>query len=118
MQQKNPEMSCGIEVAMSTSQGQRRELIQALEGLRKQAISDGPECACDVFEDLAAPNRFLWTEWWRTTWEADRAQASDRFRALLGAAQLLGTLEAVQRVSRSSAGTPTSRKGNQLDSAP
>jgi quinol monooxygenase YgiN len=106
MQQKKPEMSCGIEVAMTTSQAHRRELIQALEGLRNQAISDESECTCDVFEDLAAPNRFLWTEWWRTTREADRAQASDRFRALLGAVRLLGTLEAVRRVSRSSAGTP------------
>mgnify|MGYP000045940492 CR=1 FL=1 len=103
---------------MTTSQAHRRELIQALEGLRNQAISDESECACDVFEDLGAPNRFLWTEWWRTTNEADRAQASDRFRALLGPAQLLGTLEAVRRVSRSSAGTPAMRKGNQLDSAP
>jgi quinol monooxygenase YgiN len=111
-------MQCGIEVAMSTSQIHRRELIQALEGLRRLAHSEEPECTCDVFEDLAAPNRFLWTEWWRTTIEADRAQDSDRFRALLGAAQLLGTLEAVRRVSRSSAGTPAMRKGNQLGNAP
>jgi hypothetical protein len=118
MQQKNPEMSCGIEVAMSTSQIHRRELIQTLEGLRRLAHSEEPECACDVFEDLAAPNRFLWTEWWRTTIEADRAQDSDRFRALLGAAQLLGTLEAVRRVSRSSAGTPATNNEHKTERTP
>jgi quinol monooxygenase YgiN len=111
-------MSCGIEVAMSTSQAHRRELIQALEGLRKRAISDESGCACDFFEDLAAPNRFLWTEWWRTTRETDRAQASDRFRALLGAVQLLGTLEAVRRVSRSFAETPAMDNKRESESTP
>jgi quinol monooxygenase YgiN len=98
MENPNSEARCGIEVAMSTSQIHRRELIQTLEGLKDRISADEPGCEVEVFEDLREANRFLWSEWWPTLADADRAQASDRFRALLGAVKVLGTLESVRRV--------------------
>lgn len=93
---------CGIEVAMRTSQIHRRELIQTLEGLKDRIAADESNCVCEVFEDLREANRFLWSEWWPTLADADQAQASDRFHALLGAVKVLGTLESVRRVRQNS----------------
>ena len=89
---------------MRTSQIHRRELIQTLEGLKDRIAADESSCVCEVFEDLREANRFLWSEWWPTLADADRAQASDRFHALLGAVKVLGSLESVRRVRQNSPG--------------
>ena len=83
---------------MSTSQIHRRELIQTLDGLKARLESDDAGCGCDFFEDLGQANRFLWQEWWSSKDAADRARSSERFRALLGAVKVLGTLESVRSV--------------------
>lgn len=100
MENPNIEGRCGIEVAMSTSQIHRRELVQTLDGLKARVSAEEPGCACEFFEDLGRSNRFLWKEWWMTEKEADLARASDRFRALLGAVKVLGALEYVRRLSQ------------------
>lgn len=87
---------------MTTSQSHRRELILTLEELKDRIIASEPDCACEVFEDLAEPNRFLWSEWWPSPGECQAAQTSERFRALLGAIKVLGSLESVRHVSRTS----------------
>lgn len=92
---------------MSTSQNHRRELTQTLEGLKDRINATEPDCDCEVFEDLAVPNRFLWSEWWPEKEDSEVAQTSDRFRALLGAIKVLGSLESVRSVSRSSSTTQT-----------
>jgi len=112
------ETTCGIEVAMSTSQIHRRELILTLEGLKDRIIASERDCACEVFEDLAEPNRFLWSEWWPSLEECENAQASDRFRALLGAIKVLGTLESVRHVSRTSGSDPNPADAKQKKAVP
>ena len=96
---------CGIEVAMRTSQTHRRELIQALEGLRTRIGDSDGVYECEVFEDLAEPNRFLWSEWWPTPELRADARESDRFRTLIGAVKVLGTLESIRSVERSAGGS-------------
>jgi len=96
------ESKYGIEVAMTTSQSHRRELILTLEGLKDRIAESEPDCACEVFEDLAVANRFLWSEWWPSSDQSEAAEASERFRALLGAIKVLGSLESVRNVSRTS----------------
>ena len=83
---------------MTILQIHRRELIQTLEGLKVRISESEPDCGCEVFEDLAVANRFLWSEWWPSSQECRAAQTSERFRALLGAIKVLGTLESVQVV--------------------
>lgn len=106
MSETKSEDLCGIDVAMRTKQIHRRELIQTLEGLKDRIVADESSCECEVFEDLGEANRFLWSERWPTLEEADRAQASDRFHALLGAVKVLGTLESVRRVRQRPTGDP------------
>ncbi len=85
---------------MTTQQIHRRELIQTLEGLMGRISESEPDCGCEVFEDLAVANRFLWSEWWSSSEECRAAEASERFRALIGAIKVLGSLESVRHVSR------------------
>ena len=92
------ESTCGIEVSMNTSQSNRRELIQTLEGLRDRVIRLETGCGCEIFENLGVPNRFLWLEWWPSIEECESARVSERFRALLGAIKVLGTMEALKVV--------------------
>lgn len=102
MSKTKAESTCGIEVAICTSQSHRRELILTLDGLKDRIIASETDCACEVFEDLAVPNRFLWSEWWPSPGECQAAQTSERFRALIGAIKVLGSLESVRHVSRTS----------------
>jgi quinol monooxygenase YgiN len=85
---------------MTTLQIHRRELIQTLDGLMDRISESEPDCGCEVFEDLAVANRFLWSEWWPSVEECESAQDSERFRALIGAIKVLGSLESVRHVSR------------------
>jgi quinol monooxygenase YgiN len=72
--------------------------------------ADRTNSACEIFEDLERPNRFLWTEWWPDPGGLDDQVETDRFRALLGAIRVLGSLESVRQVSRRSASGETSGK--------
>ena len=86
---------------MRTRQTHRRELLQTLEDLRDRFAAGEADCVCDFFEDLSEPNRFMWTEWWTKSEKVDQAMESRRFRTLLGAIKVLGTLESVRRLDRS-----------------
>jgi len=86
---------------MFASQINRRELLQTLGDLRDRLAAGEADCECDFFEDLSEPNRFLWTEWWALREMADEAMESTRFRTLLGAIKVLGTLKRVRRLDRS-----------------
>lgn len=103
---------------MRTSQNHRRELTQTLEGLKDRINASEPDCDCEVFEDLAIPNRFLWSEWWPGQKELETAQTSDRFRALLGAIKVLGSLESVRNVSRTSSTIQTLTRLKHQDNRP
>jgi len=102
---------------MSTSQSNRRELIQALEGLRDRFIGLETRCRCEIFEDLGVPNRFLWIECWPSIEECESARVSERFRALLGAIKVLGTMEGMKLVrSVDDRAWPNQRNRGDLDS--
>jgi len=88
----------GLQLTVTVPQGNRRELIQALEGFREKAVAEPGLRDCDFFEDLSEPNRFLWTEWWPCAEDVDRVRASQRFRALAAAVRLLGRLVRVHQV--------------------
>jgi len=94
----------GIEVVLRTSDHHRRELLQTFEELRASGADDASPLACDLYEDVTEANRFLWTEWWRLADEAEESMASARFRTLLGAIKVLGTLEVVRRVDQAADG--------------
>ena len=103
---------------MTTQQIHRRELIQTLEGLKDRISESEPDCGCEVFEDLAVANRFLWSEWWPSVEECESAQDSERFRTLIGAIKVLGSLESVRHVSRTAGSDREPIHGNQKNIGP
>lgn len=90
----------GLFLALKTSPANRRELLLALEEFRQRALTEPGCTACQVLEDTSDVNHFLWTEWWRDEAWADQAMERPRFRALLGAIQLLGAVEDLEWLGR------------------
>ena len=88
----------GIEISVEVKPDKREEFLQAIESLKPVGV-EGADCVSyEVLEDREQNNRFFWVERWP---DHDRLQArlrSDRFRALLGAVRVLGTVEDIQTV--------------------
>lgn len=84
----------GIEIVVRTSQANRRELLQTLEEFRGRL--GGDPCRCDIFESMTDANLYLWAEWWPDPDQVTQAKASARFRTLLGAIRVLGSLEQIR----------------------
>ncbi len=90
----------GLLLALTTRPSQRREFLLALEEFRDRVLAE-PGCArCEIYEDVTQINRFVWSEWWPDRNSAERTVHENRFRALLGAVKLLGTIESLDWVSR------------------
>lgn len=81
----------GLQLQLSTSQENRRELVQALVAFRSRVAEE--EGTCEIFEDLTRPNGFLWLQWWPSREQLDEHLQSGKFRLLLGAIEVLGNLE-------------------------
>ena len=91
----------GIEISFRTGPANRRELVQSLETLRDGLLSSRTPCECQVSEDLTEPNLFHWCEWWPESADTASIAGSDRFKTLLSAIRLLGSLEELHHVRRS-----------------
>jgi len=85
-------------VVVRTTQAHRREWVQALEHLVESTPEPPFPGWGEFFEDGTVSNRFLWAEWWPEEGDLGRALGSDRLRALLAAARLLGSVEAVRKL--------------------
>lgn len=81
-----------LELEVRASENARTELLQTLDGLRREHEAEGSCTACEVFERVDHRNHFLWLERWRTREDLERHLGTDRFRVLLGAIQVLGEL--------------------------
>ena len=94
----------GIELVVRTSQANRRELLQTLDEFRDRL--GGETCRCNIFESMTDANLFLWTEWWPDPAGVEQAKVSARFRTLLGAIRVLGTLESKRDLEGSAGEQP------------
>jgi quinol monooxygenase YgiN len=79
----------------------RHELLQAFEMLSNKQ-ENGPKCTAgcldrSIFESMGTANRFLWMEKWADLELLEDYMKTDRFRALLGAIQVLGKLDAIHK---------------------
>ena len=79
----------------------RHELLQAFEIFSNKKKS-GHECTggCidrSIFESMGTANRFLWIEKWTDLKSLEVYMNTDRFKALLGAIQVLGKLDAIHK---------------------
>ena len=91
----------GLEILMYIPSKHRYELLQAFE-MFSDKQENGHECSgrCidrNIFECMGTPNCFLWIEKWTDIESLEVYLRTDRFRALLGAIQVLGKLDAIHK---------------------
>ncbi|MGD9139373.1 MAG: antibiotic biosynthesis monooxygenase [Desulfobacterales bacterium] len=82
----------GLEILLSIQPGQRHEFLQTVDMFRCQNHTAKARIGCSLFETVGTPNQFLWVEKWTDQGALDDYMKTDRFRALLGAIQVLGGL--------------------------
>lgn len=91
----------GLEILMHIPSKHRYELLQAFEIFSNKQENDH-ECTGEcidrsIFECMGTPNCFLWMERWTDLESLEDYMETDRFRALLGAIQVLGSLETIYK---------------------
>jgi quinol monooxygenase YgiN len=91
----------GLQILMDIPSKHRHELLQAFEMLSNKQ-ENGPKCTAGcldrgIFESMGTANRFLWMEKWTDLESLEVYMNTDRFKALLGAIQVLGKLDAIHK---------------------
>ena len=91
----------GLEIFMHIPSMHRYELLQAFEIFsHKQEKSPERSGACldrNIFECIGTPDSYLWMEKWTDLNSLEEYMKTDRFKALLGAIQVLGDLDAIHK---------------------
>ena len=87
-----------LEIRIEIAAEKRQEFFQAVEW-----FSTSNECGIGcldkcIFERIDAPNHFIWIERWTDTYAFKEYQSSERFKALLGAVQVLGEMEVMRQI--------------------
>jgi len=85
----------GLEILVSIQSGQRQEFLQTIDMFRSQQLKDRARIGCTIFETVGTPNEFLWLEKWTDQRLLDGYLKTSRFKALLGAIQVLGELNSL-----------------------
>jgi quinol monooxygenase YgiN len=88
----------GLELAVTSDDSHRVELLQTLENLSHDQAGTGDCLECRVYERMPRSNDFMWHQWWRSERQLEGHLASVAFRTLLGAIKVLGTLESARVV--------------------
>jgi quinol monooxygenase YgiN len=86
----------GLELLVSIQSRQRQEFLQTIEMFRSQQEKDKARIGCSIYETVGTPNQFLWVEKWTDRIPLDDYMKTGRFKALLGAIQVLGELNNLQ----------------------
>lgn len=88
----------GIEIRIHIKPEKRDEFLQAVESLQRPGGAGDSTSEARVYEERGHRNRFLWVEHWQDRQELSSRLESAKFRALLGAVRVLGTVSDVQVV--------------------
>ena len=88
----------GLEILVSIQSRQRQEFLQTIDMFRSHQAEDQARIGCNIYETVGTPNQFLWVENWSDQSPLDDYMNSGRFKALLGAIQVLGELNSLQIV--------------------
>ena len=95
-QNKKGNMMVGLEIIASIQPEQRQEFLQTIDMFRCQLDEDKARVSCSIFETVGTPNQFLWVEKWAEKGPLDDYLETGRFKALMGAIQVLGELNSLQ----------------------
>lgn len=83
----------GLELIVRVQPYRRVEFLQAVRMVTDPAHRNS-SCVCQIlFEDVGEPNRFLWMERWSGSDHLNEYMRTDRFRSLLGAFSVVGSIE-------------------------
>ena len=85
----------GLGILVSIQPGQRREFLQTIDMFRCQLAKEKARISCSIFETVGTPNQFLWVEKWTDQSLLEDYMKTGRFKALLGAIQVLGELKSL-----------------------
>ena len=88
----------GIQIMVTIPSGNRQEFLQAIEMLCSQQVPHSNRADDYVFEAVDTPHQFFFLKQWTDRKLLDNFLKTDRFRALLGAIQVLGKLKTIQLV--------------------
>ncbi len=88
----------GLELAVTSDDRHRTELLQTLENLCYDQSRTGDCLECRVYERVPRSNDFMWHQWWRSERQLKGHLGSVAFRTLLGAIKVLGLLESARVV--------------------
>jgi quinol monooxygenase YgiN len=83
----------GLEILVRVAKEKRQEFLQTCEFLAQAKDRIGACVGQTLFEGVGDTNRFLFVEQWTDSDLLESYLASDRFRTLLGAIEVLGKLE-------------------------
>ena len=92
----------GLEILVSIQSGQRQEFLQTIDMFRSQQVKNRARIGCTIFETVDTPNQFLWVEKWTDQTLLDDYMKTGRFKALLGAIEVLGELNSIELVELTS----------------
>jgi len=82
----------GLQLRLWIPENKRREFLQIAESLT--AREREPECVLrSVFQEMSNSGQFLWLERWTTRRDLRQHLQSAAHRTLVGAIEVLGTLE-------------------------
>jgi len=88
----------GLQIMVTIQSGNRQEFLQAIDMLYRQQTSHKDRARDYVFEAVDTPNQFFYLKQWTDRRMLENYLKTDRFRALLGAIQVLGKLKTIQLV--------------------
>jgi len=88
----------GLEIMLRLKPEKRHEFLQACELIMRSKRKDRVCINQSLFEKVTGSNHFLWLERWADSDLLHDHLMSERFRTLIGAIEVLGTLEDVKLV--------------------
>jgi quinol monooxygenase YgiN len=88
----------GLQIMVTIPSGNRQEFLQAIDMLCSQQMPHSDPADDYLFEAVDTPYRFICLKQWSDRKSLDNFLKTDRFRALLGAMQVLGKLETIRLV--------------------
>ena len=83
----------GLEIQVRVAKEKRQEFLQTCEFHAQAKDRIGACVGQTLFEEVGELNRFLYVEQWTDSGLLESYLASDRFRTLLDAIEVLGKLE-------------------------
>jgi len=83
----------GLEVIVRVHPYRRVEFLQAVRMVTEPSHRNTACAGHGLFEDVGVPNRFLWMERWSGSDHLNDYMRTDRFRSLLGAFSVVGSIE-------------------------